>query len=226
MRTLLVLAVLLALLPFRAFAADSSPRERVSFNDGWLFSRTDAEWVLGQLDYANAKPWLLASAADLFGPASPRHARPRGNFGGDFTHTHANYDDSGWRKLNLPHDWGIEGPFKQEYPGDTGKLPWWGVAWYRKHFDVPASDAGRRLVLAPGVFLGEIAFLSGGTATADVFLADGAEALAWPVGELRQLMARDGRIEIGIRGVLSHDLAAKTARSHLPAAEPVAAPAP
>lgn len=85
---------------------------------------------------------------------------------------------------------------------------------------------GRRLALQPGVFLGEIAFLSGGTATADVFLAEGAEALAWPVVELRQLMARDGRIEIGIRGVLSHDLAAKTARSHLPAAEPVASPAP
>ena len=47
----------------------------------------------------------------------------------------------------MPHDWGIEGPFKQEYPGETGKLPWWGVAWYRKHFDVPATDAGRRCYL-------------------------------------------------------------------------------
>ena len=149
MRTLLAVLILSLVVSAAAAASGSSPRERVSFNDGWLFSRTDAEWVLGQLDYANAKPWLLASAAaaDLFGPTSPRIAPPPGNFGGHFTHTHANYDDSGWRKLNLPHDWGIEGPFKQEYPGDTGKLPWWGVAWYRKHFDVPASDAGRRLVL-------------------------------------------------------------------------------
>ena len=51
------------------------------------------------------------------------------------------------RALNLPHDWGIEGPFKQEYPGDTGKLPWWGVGWYRKHLAVPASDQGRRIFL-------------------------------------------------------------------------------
>ena len=57
------------------------------------------------------------------------------------------FNDAGWRKLNLPHDWGIEGPFKQEYPGETGKLPWWGVGWYRKHFDVPAADAGRRCCL-------------------------------------------------------------------------------
>lgn len=45
-------------------------------------------------------------------------------------------DDSSWRLLDLPHDWGVEGEFRQEYPGETGKLPWWGRAWYRKHFNV------------------------------------------------------------------------------------------
>ena len=57
------------------------------------------------------------------------------------------FDDAAWRKLDLPHDWGVEGPFKQEYPGETGKLPWWGVGWYRKHFTLPAGDAGRRVYL-------------------------------------------------------------------------------
>ncbi|SFV11717.1 beta-galactosidase GalB [Pseudoduganella namucuonensis] len=56
-------------------------------------------------------------------------------------------DDAKWRKLDLPHDFGIEGPFKQEYQGETGKLPWWGVAWYRKKFTLPAGDAGRRIHL-------------------------------------------------------------------------------
>jgi beta-galactosidase len=147
MRPTIALFLGLTLASLTATAGVNPPRERIAFNDGWLFSRTDAEWVLGQLDYANAKPWLLASAAHLFGPTSPRYAPPPGNFGGHFTHTQPGFDDSGWRKLDLPHDWGIEGPFKQEYPNDTGKLPWWGVAWYRKHFDVPAGDAGRRLVL-------------------------------------------------------------------------------
>ncbi len=41
----------------------------------------------------------------------------------------------------------MEGPFKQEYPGETAKLPWWGVAWYRKHLHVPAGDQGRQLFL-------------------------------------------------------------------------------
>jgi beta-galactosidase len=55
------------------------------------------------------------------------------------------FDDSGWRALDLPHDWGIGGPFNQDYPGESGKLAWWGVGWYRKRFAVPATDAGRRV---------------------------------------------------------------------------------
>ncbi len=53
-------------------------------------------------------------------------------------------DDSSWRKLALPHDWGIEGPFDQSLPGETAKLPWFGVGWYRKHFTVDAADLVRR----------------------------------------------------------------------------------
>ncbi|RYG33706.1 glycoside hydrolase family 2 protein, partial [bacterium] len=51
------------------------------------------------------------------------------------------------RTLNLPHDWGIEGPFDQTFPGETAKLPWWGVGIYRKRFLSPESDAGRRVFL-------------------------------------------------------------------------------
>lgn len=61
--------------------------------------------------------------------------------------TRASYDDATWRKLDLPHDWGVEGDFDIDLPGDTGKLPWPGVGWYRKTFDVAASDAGQRLML-------------------------------------------------------------------------------
>lgn len=46
------------------------------------------------------------------------------------------FDDSEWRPLSLPHDWGIEGPFRMELDGSTGKLPWIGVGWYRKTFTV------------------------------------------------------------------------------------------
>lgn len=56
-------------------------------------------------------------------------------------------DDSSWKKLDLPHDWAIEGPFRIELTGETGKLPFKGIGWYRKHFTVPASDVGKRIFL-------------------------------------------------------------------------------
>lgn len=57
------------------------------------------------------------------------------------------FDDSGWRQLDLPHDWGIEGPFRSDLEGFTGKLPWRGIGWYRKHFDVPAEEKGKQFYL-------------------------------------------------------------------------------
>lgn len=53
------------------------------------------------------------------------------------------YDDSEWRQLDVPHDWGIEGPFRPELEGFTAKLPWRGIGWYRKHFHIAAKDQGK-----------------------------------------------------------------------------------
>ncbi len=53
------------------------------------------------------------------------------------------FDDSAWRALNLPHDWAIEGPFDSKYNPETGGLPIFGIAWYRKHFTVPADGRGK-----------------------------------------------------------------------------------
>ena len=76
------------------------------------------------------------------------HVRPSGTEPGTaLAATRPDYDDSVWRLLNLPHDWAIEGPFDQALPGETGKLPWQGVGWYRKTFALPASDAGRQITL-------------------------------------------------------------------------------
>ncbi len=57
------------------------------------------------------------------------------------------FDDSSWRKLDLPHDWGVESPFLASEPNQTGSLPWNAVGWYRKEFDVPADKSGKKLFL-------------------------------------------------------------------------------
>jgi beta-galactosidase len=141
------LLCLTALAGFMRAAEPAAPRERLSFNADWRFHRGDPQWVAPQLDYATVRAWLLPSSAPLLGAASARPARPAGSLGSDIGCVRPDYDDRDWRSLNLPHDWGIEGPFRQDLPGDTGKLPFAGPGWYRKHFTLPAGDAGRRLIL-------------------------------------------------------------------------------
>lgn len=64
------------------------------------------------------------------------------------------YDDGDWQAVNLPHDWAVELPFQNDpslaskgyYPlGRT--YPSTSVGWYRRVFDLPAADAGKRLTL-------------------------------------------------------------------------------
>lgn len=75
---------------------------------------------------------------------------------------------------------------------------------------------GRRLRVGAGSLIGEIAFLTGGPATADVSLQAAGRVLQWDVARLRALMHKEKAIDIAMRGLLSHDLAVKTAYSALP----------
>ena len=129
--------------------------ERILFNADWRFQKDDptdivekdakGKVVKSQLDYSVVKDWICANGADLILPTDSVQAtkRPTGNLGSNVSYVQANFDDSNWRKLNLPHDWGIEGAFDYALPGGTGKLPWAGVGWYRKNFQLSTSDKGQ-----------------------------------------------------------------------------------
>ena len=67
--------------------------------------------------------------------------------------------------------------------------------------------------IGAGVFLGEIAFLNNAPASATVRLLEGAECVTWNSAELKALMQKDKAIDIAMRGVFNHDLAAKLATS-------------
>jgi hypothetical protein len=53
------------------------------------------------------------------------------------------FDDSRWRKLNLPHDWGVELPMSPDKGSCQGYLPG-GVAWYRLHLPTDRLAEGKR----------------------------------------------------------------------------------
>ncbi|MBR1920644.1 MAG: DUF4982 domain-containing protein, partial [Kiritimatiellae bacterium] len=61
-----------------------------------------------------------------------------------------------------PHDWAIAGPFDPALDGNTGKLPWRGVGWYRRTLDLPKDAAGKFVALRfGGVMASPEVFLNG-----------------------------------------------------------------
>jgi beta-galactosidase len=121
-------------------AGHSSPatagagRERLLLDFGWRFHFGDA-----------------CDAAKDFGFGNGR----AGNFqktGGFLAASSLAFDDSDWKPLDLPHDWAIELPFKNDpellnkgfYP--LGRdYPTTSVGWYRRVLEIPAADAGKRI---------------------------------------------------------------------------------
>jgi beta-galactosidase len=139
--------ILLMLYPtgIRAANTDFSPRERILFDDHWRFILNDPAGTGDELSYTNLKPWIAATGAQFM--TNPPAAPPAGSPGADVSYVQPGFNDCSWQRVNLPHDWAIEGPFKQEYAGETAKLKYWGPAWYRKHFDISTTDAGKKIFL-------------------------------------------------------------------------------
>ncbi len=144
-----VTVVLLAIaLPIAASqtSAPASLRQRTSINDDWRFIKNDPPGIREDLSYEALKNRILETGNNFvknlgyfhLGDANPGESVPYAQNG---------FDDSSWRRLDLPHDWGVEGEFTTAGRGDTGRLPFYGIAWYRKKLAIPATDAGKSIFL-------------------------------------------------------------------------------
>lgn len=156
------------------------PRERISLNSQWRFMKYGPGMEIDSLIYdirpedeafqdnkdADSrptealdleadrfilKPWILPSGNAFIKDSSKHHVRPEGNPGEHFPLVQPDYDDSSWELLDLPHDWGIAGPFQEgwdsEVGGGMGRLPSHGTAWYRKKLDIPETDRDKSIFL-------------------------------------------------------------------------------
>jgi beta-galactosidase/beta-glucuronidase len=56
------------------------------------------------------------------------------------------YVTKGWRNVDLPHDWSIEGTLSPSLASCTGYLPG-GIAWYRKTIDMPSGMNGKKFFI-------------------------------------------------------------------------------
>jgi beta-galactosidase len=88
---------------------------------------------------------------------------------GGFEFATGKFDDSTWRKLNLPHDWAVELPFVDDqrlqshgYKPLGRDYPETSVGWYRRSFEISQEDLGRRIVVEfDGAFRDALVFVNG-----------------------------------------------------------------
>lgn len=101
----------------------------------------------------------------------------------------ADFDDSSWQTVRVPHDWAIYGPFDKandmqrmpivqdgqtttiEHYGRTGGLPFTGVGWYRTNFSIPDYSKGKMVTVQ----------FDGAMSNARIYV-NGKEAGYWPNG--------------------------------------------
>jgi len=73
------------------------------------------------------------------------------------------FNDESWRKLDLPHDWSIEGKIHPKNPtgGGGGFFPA-GIGWYRKTFQAPdAWKTKKTAIYFEGVYMNSEVFING-----------------------------------------------------------------
>ena len=134
-KTLLSLVFVLALLPAAA--------QESLFDDGWKFTFGNASSPAK--DFGRGTEYF-----NYFTKAASIHNE------GPYA---VNFDDSGWKDVQLPHDWVVDLPFSPEASHSHGyktvgwKWPETSVGWYRKHFTVPAEALGQPVSLRfDGIF--------------------------------------------------------------------------
>jgi beta-galactosidase len=116
--------------------ATGTERERLLLDFGWKFHLGNANDPTKDFGYGTAEAGNFQKTGSFM---------PTGTIA---------FDDSDWRSVNLPHDWAIELPFTNDpslqnkgfYPLGRN-YPANSVGWYRRVFDIPAEDAGKRVTV-------------------------------------------------------------------------------
>ncbi len=117
--------------------AEQAGRERLTMDFGWKFS-------LGHLSDPDKD----------FGYSVIRTKTGRAN-----GPPHIDFDDHEWDEVDLPHDWAValesarDGMRSHSYKTLGRNYPENSIGWYRKSFEIPQSDLGRKITIEfDGVF--------------------------------------------------------------------------
>ncbi len=122
-------------------AAAGAGRERLLMDPGWRFHLGNADDPRQDFGFGRGEEFAKTGAFML--PVS----KP-------------DFDDSAWEAVDLPHDWVVALPFVNDprlfnwgFKPVGRDYPATSIGWYRRVFQLPAADQGRRLSLEfDGVF--------------------------------------------------------------------------
>lgn len=98
-------------------------REELSLNRGWLFCREDLKQTTVD---GHVRAYLQSKTRVTEGIVSQ------------------SFDDSAWKKVDLPHDFVLASIPQKEIPGFCGCRER-GIVWYRRHFQLSESDKGKNI---------------------------------------------------------------------------------
>ncbi|HEV6964670.1 beta-galactosidase GalA [Roseateles sp.] len=108
-------------------------RETLSLDEGWRFHLGDIR----------RESFPGGQGVNLYGPDITYHGAKAGSAWGAAAR---GYDDSGWKRVDLPHDWVVEQPFDEKALKQQGYRPR-GIGWYRRTFKLSPADRGKNLEL-------------------------------------------------------------------------------
>jgi len=165
------LAAVLAfsLLPLFAFGGT----QKVPLDSGWRFVKADDPSAGTNLTIQAMSAVLdRADRGDASGAPELAWAAP-------------GFDDSGWKAVRVPHDWGVEKPFDPGLPYGDAYLDVTGVGWYRVKFGIENGKLrmeGGTVEIPPN---GTVYFECDGAMSYAMLYVNGKFAGGWPYGYTR-----------------------------------------
>jgi beta-galactosidase len=127
-------------------------RQKINFDRDWKFHQGNAS------DPSKDFNFKVANIFSKTGKAEGTAIDPK-------------FDDSQWRKLDLPHDWAVELPFEYSpnfdvmahgYKPVGGLYPQNSIGWYRKSFVIDKSDSGARFAIQfDGIYRNAMVWVNG-----------------------------------------------------------------
>lgn len=156
---------------------------KVPLKTGWRFIKADDPSCKANLSQGNMSAILdqahrTASWGLFDAPAFAWAART--------------FDDSGWARVRVPHDWGVEKSFDAALPYGDAHLAVTGVGWYRLAFDVPPDWKGKTVYFeCDGAMSYAMAYLNGR------FVG------GWPYGYTRWRIDLTPGLDVGATNVIA-----------------------